>query len=209
MGSPTVMTDVARNTFNTHLDSGFVTLDRVVSTGPMMDFIPTIPAIFSHPGFQPLRTEFYPEKNTGRAYNFDTIKKVFMTGGAVVLGFTQAKRDYGKQTLTHAPNLVKIKTNFDVFPHAGYFDMTWLGAFRLMGMKNPGFGTNTFICDIYPEGLSFAFSSATTPALTPPISDPTSNESIESLAKEAPKQGGRRRTYKKGKKLRKTRRSLK
>lgn len=208
MGSPTVMTDMARNTFNTHLDSGFVTLDRVVSTGTIMDFVPSIPAIFSHPGFQPLRTELYPEKTTGRAYNFDTIKKVFMTGGAIVLGFTQAKRDYGQQTLTHAPNLVKIKTNFNPFAHAGYFDMTWLGAFRLMGMKNPGFGTNTFTCDIYPEGVSFGYSAPTTPASTPPVSDPNDSKTFESLAKESPKQGGRR-TYRKGKKLRKTRRSLK
>ena len=202
VGSPTVLSDVARNTFNAHLDSGKVTLDRVVANGNVTDFIPSIPVGFSHPGFQPLRTESYPEKTTGRAYNIETIKKVYQTGGALVLGFTQAKRDYGTKTLTHAPNLIRIPTNFNPFAHAGYFGMTWLGGFRLMGMKNPGFGTNTFLSDFYPEGVSFTYKTPGAPPESAVASDPTTNQDITDLAKEAPKnvtEGGRRRTYRKKK----------
>ena len=208
-GSPTLLSDVARNTFNAHLDSGNVTLDRVVASGTVTDFIPSIPVGFSHPGFQPLRTEIYPEK-AGRAYHIETIKKVYQTGGAVVIGFTKAKRDYGNQTLTHVPNLVRIKTNFNPFAHAGYFGMTWLGAFRLIGMKNPGFGNHTFLSDLYPEGVRFTYK---TPRVVPESAvsaDAVSNTEITALASEAPKnttEGGRR-TYRK-KKLRRRRTSKK
>ena len=194
-GSPTVVDDNARNTFNKHLDSGKVTLDRIVSTGPVQDFIPTIPALFSHPGFQPLRTELYPEKTTGRAYNYETVKKVYQKGG-VVLGFTQAKRDYGQQSLTHAPNLVKIPTDMKIFPHAGYFSMLWLDSFRMVGMKNPGFGTHTFICDFFEEGLQFHYATPAQPATTPPDVDPSNNAQFTDLKNLEPKKGGTRRKKK-------------
>jgi len=211
VGSPTVLSDVARNTFNAHLDSGKLTLDRVVANGTVTDFIPSVPVGFSHPGFQPLRTEFYPEK-AGRAYHIETIKKVYQTGGALVLGFTQAKRDYGNKTLTHAPNLIRIPTNFNPFAHAGYFGMTWLGGFRLLGMKNPASGTHTFLSDFYPEGVRFMYKTPGAPPETPVASDAKTNEGIDTLAKEAPKnatEGGRRRTYRKKPKRssKKTRRS--
>lgn len=93
-GSPTLLSDTARNTFNRHLESGLVTLDRVVSQrmpavfaaatavqgftaglGPN-DIIPTLPAGFSHPGFRPLATNWYPEKN-GRPYSMDNIRKFY------------------------------------------------------------------------------------------------------------------------------------
>ena len=93
-GSPTIVSDTARNTFNRHLESGLVTLDRVVSQrapavfaaataiqgltfglGPN-DIIPTLPAGFSHPGFRPLATNWYPEKN-GRPYSMDNIRKFY------------------------------------------------------------------------------------------------------------------------------------
>jgi len=89
-GSPTVVGDKARNTFNAHLDSEFLTLDRVVSqkvaarsaatqglvggiAGPN-DVIPTVPVGFSHPGFRPLATEIGPEAG-GRPYSIDNIRK--------------------------------------------------------------------------------------------------------------------------------------
>jgi hypothetical protein len=192
-GSPTVVDDNARNTFNAHLDSGKVTLDRVVSTfSAFQDFIPTIPALFSHPGFQPLRTEFYPEKTTGRAYNYETVKKVYQTGGAI--GFTQAKRDYAQQTLTHAPNLVKISTDMKIFPHAGYFSMLWLDSFRMVGMKNPGFGTHTFVCDLFEEGIKFHYATPSQAAVSPPESDPSNDAKMSDLVKLDPaKKGGTRR----------------
>jgi len=91
-GAPAVFGDKARNTFNRHLDSGLVTVDRVVSqrvaarcastqiivgslAGPN-DVIPTLPIGFSHPGFRPLSTEVYPESN-GRPYSIDNVRKFY------------------------------------------------------------------------------------------------------------------------------------
>lgn len=90
-GAPTLLSDSARNTFNRHLESGFMTLDRVVSqkiaartsavaltgigAGPN-DIIPSIPVGFTHPGFRPLATNFRPEAN-GRPYSMDNIRKFY------------------------------------------------------------------------------------------------------------------------------------
>jgi hypothetical protein len=106
-GSPTLLTDTARNLFNKHLDSGLITLDRVISQrisarsliaqgaqavlgavtmgigilGPN-DVVPAIPFGFSHPGYKPSAIEFRPEAN-GRPYSIDNIRKTF---GASNLG---------------------------------------------------------------------------------------------------------------------------
>lgn len=91
-GSPTIVSDQARNEFNKHLDSGLITLDRVVSQavaarsaatqtlvggilGPN-DVIPTIPVGFAHPGFRPLATEFRPEAG-GRPYQMMNIRSYY------------------------------------------------------------------------------------------------------------------------------------
>lgn len=91
-GAPLIFSDTARNAYNSLLDEGLLTLDRIVSQqiasvksavagtlGKMTsgsDFIPTIPPGFSHPGFQPLITEFFPEKG-GRPYGFQSIRKAY------------------------------------------------------------------------------------------------------------------------------------
>lgn len=91
-GAPTILSDVARNTFNRHLDSGLVTLDRVVSQkvaarsaatqllvggiGGPNDVIPTIPVGFTHPGWKPLATNISPEAG-GRPYSIDNIRKFY------------------------------------------------------------------------------------------------------------------------------------
>ena len=91
-GAPTLFSDTARNTFNRHLESGLVTLDRIVSqrvaarsaatqtvVGAFMgpnDIIPTIPLGFAHPGFRPLATDFKPEAG-GRPYSMDNIRKFY------------------------------------------------------------------------------------------------------------------------------------
>lgn len=94
-GAPCVFRDTSRNSFNKHLDSGFVTLDRVVSqkvaarsaatqllvggiAGPN-DVIPTIPVGFCHPGYRPLANplkNYKPEAN-GRPYSIDFIRKFY------------------------------------------------------------------------------------------------------------------------------------
>jgi len=156
-GCPTVVADGARNTFNTILDSGYMTLDRVVSSfGKVLDIIPAIPVGFSHPGFQPLRTELYPELKTGRAYNLDTIRKVY-TGGFL---FGEQKSKYAKATTMHIPTRMTIPTSTVAgrgFPHAEYFDMTFMGGFRLLGMKNPGFKVHTFIAELSDVGVYFKY----------------------------------------------------
>jgi hypothetical protein len=91
-GAPLLFSDKARNQFNSLLDEGLLTLDRVVSqqiasiktavAGTLgkaasgADIIPTIPPGFSHPGFQPLITEFFPEKG-GRPYGFQAIRATY------------------------------------------------------------------------------------------------------------------------------------
>jgi pimeloyl-ACP methyl ester carboxylesterase len=194
LGSPTVMRDGARNTFNAHLDSGFLTLDRLASYVfklSVTDAVPSIPAGMSHPGFQPLRTELYPEKRTGRAYYFDTIRKVYQTGGA--LAFTKAKGDYNLQTMTHMPNLIKIPvTNPEwvLLPglvHLEYFDMLWKGSLRTIGMKNPGFKNNTFVEDIYPSGIDFNYETTNGDVSA---EEPNSEQSTMT----SPKKGGTRRS---------------
>jgi hypothetical protein len=158
-GSPTTVGDGARNTFNAHLDSGKVTLDRVVSYASMTrtaDIIASIPAGFSHPGFQPLRTELYPETRTGRAYHFDMIKKVYQVGG---LGAEKSK--YEAATKTHAPNKVMIPATSPLaqaLPHKQYY-VSWntLYVFRTAGMKNPGFKGKTFVANMTSSGIQFQY----------------------------------------------------
>ena len=96
-GAPCILGDHARTTFNKHLDSGLITLDRVVSqkvsarsaatqllvggVGGPNDVIPTIPAGFSHPGYRPLNNPLknsYPEAK-GRPYSIDNIRKFYGT----------------------------------------------------------------------------------------------------------------------------------
>lgn len=207
-GCPTVLADKARNTFNDHLDSGFMTVDRVTSSGVMSklaDVIPGVPVGFSHPGFQPLRTELYPEKNTGRAYNLDKIRKVYQTGG--LLGLGPEKNKYELATKTHMPTRVVIPAVTpagNAFAHAEYFDMTWLKSMRTYGMKNPGFAGNTFVGYIYSSGIKWSY--VTSDPSDSEVSSATQGES-SSLPTDAPPSTGqgRRRTYRKNmKKLRKT-----
>lgn len=193
-GCPTLLSDKARNTFNKHLDSRFITLDRVVSggiTSKLSDIIPTIPVGFTHPGFQPLRTETYAETKTGRAYNIENIRKVYQNGG--VLGLGSEKNKYEIETKTHMPNKISIPAytpQGNGFAHAEYFDMTWLGAFRLIGMKNPGFNGNTFVADIYTDGINFKYVPADNSEVV------AEEPSDESQTLTAPT-GSSRRTFKK------------
>jgi hypothetical protein len=165
-GSPTVVSDGARNTFNAHLDSGFVTLDRVTSYGiysRLPDIIPFIPVAFSHPGFQPLRTEIYPEFKTGRAYALETVRKVYQKGG--LFGIGSEKGAYEVATKSHMPNKIVIGAKnkiIQAFPHGEYFDITYLGIFRLFGMKNPGMKASdgayyTFVADLFEDGIKFQY----------------------------------------------------
>jgi hypothetical protein len=164
-GAPTIVTDGARNTFNAHLDGGKVTLDRIVSAGylsKLADIIPAIPVGFSHPGFQPLRTEWYPELKTGRAYTYGTVKKVYQVGGLFGLG--SEKTAYEAATKTHMPNKVAVLANHPMtqpFAHAEYLDMMFMGAFRMPGMLNAGFKSGkdrfTFVADLFPDGVSFKY----------------------------------------------------
>jgi hypothetical protein len=211
-GSPTVLGDGTRNTFNAHLDSGKLTLDRVVSYGmfsKVSDIIPSIPVGFSHPGFQPLRTELYPEKKTGRAYNIEMIRKVYQKGG--VLGLGKEKAKYEMDTKLHMPNKVVLPAKnpiMQAFAHGEYIDMLWLTAFRLYGMKNPGFkGTdgsfNTFVADMFEDGVRFQY--VTGEPVDEIAEEPTST-TPETLATLAPK-GARRTLRAKHSKKSKTRKN--
>lgn len=166
-GAPTILGDGARNTFNAHLDGGKVTLDRVTCVGlysKLADLIPSIPVGFSHPGYQPLKTEMWPEARTGRAYTYpETVRQVFQKGGLFGLG--GEKTAYEGVTKTRMPNRLVIPAKTKLvqgFTHAEYFDMTFLGAFRLMGMKNPGLKAKdgkfyTFVGDMFDDGVKFRY----------------------------------------------------
>jgi len=94
-GAPCILRDGARNSFNRHLDSGLMTLDRVVSqkvsarsaatqllvgglAGPN-DVVPTIPAGFGHPGYRPLNNPLknYTPEAKGRPYSIDFVRKFY------------------------------------------------------------------------------------------------------------------------------------
>lgn len=165
-GATTILGDGARNTFNAHLDDGSVTLDRITSVGiysKLADFIPSIPLGFTHPGYQPLKTEWYPEARTGRAYTYETVRTVFQKGG--LFGFGKEKSSYEEATKIHMPNKIVIPAKNKIvqaFTHAEYFDMTYVGALRLMGMKNPGLKAKdgkyyTFIGDLFADGVKFKY----------------------------------------------------
>jgi len=160
-GAPTILGDGARNTFNAILDSGYMTLDRVVSHfSKYVDPISMVPSGFSHPGFQPLKTEFYPEMKTGRAYHIGKIKKVYTGQDGGFMGFGKEKAAYSVATKTHVPNkvMVPVTTRLWVtFPHADYMGMTFAGGQRLYGMKNPGFKNHTFIAEFSGAGLVFKY----------------------------------------------------
>jgi hypothetical protein len=180
-GAPALMGDGGRNRFNEHLDQGRVTLDRVVCNG---DPIPLLPPRYSHPGFRPLATEW----NSPRPVQLKTVKKMYHLGGANV-----RKQRYEKETLSHIPNLITVPTDVPYFPHAGYLGMTFLGAFRLYGMKNPGFkgsdgSWNTFVADFLPDGIQFRYEKGSP---EPVAADADKSENgIESLVIT----GGRRKT---------------
>ena len=195
-GSPTILSDTARNTFNSYLDSGAITLDRVTSYFiKYFDPIPAIPAGFSHPGFQPLHTELYAESKTGRAYHIDTIRKVYQTGG---LG--TEKNKYQLDTVTHMPNKISIPVKTlkaKTFPHSEYFDMTWFDSMRWVGMKNPGFKTYTFDAKLLTDGITFEY-----------LDSSSSIQAPEPTGKSDALTGGRK-TYRRSKLFsKKTRRGL-
>jgi hypothetical protein len=182
-GAPTLLSDTARNTFNKYLDNGFLTLDRVVSQAQslVIDAIPSIPAGFSHPGYQPLKTEWKPEKNTGRAYQLTNVESVFkrQSGGkrtkkGGLFGFGAEKNKYEDQTKLHMPTKIMIvATNplTQTFPHAEYWGMTYLGGFRMPGMKNPGYKGNTFVGKVYPTCISYVYEPSSSTDVPTPDAD--------------------------------------
>ena len=185
-GAPTLLSDTARNTFNKYLNNGFLTLDRVVSQAKtlVIDAIPSIPAGFTHPGYQPLKTEFYPEEKTGRAYQLKNIEGVFKKqaggnnrtkkGGGFFSG--PEKNKYEAETKVHMPTKIMIYATdpkSQGFPHAEYMGMTYFGGFRMTGMKNPGYKGNTFVGRVYPTCISYAYEAAN--PMEEVVADPDEN----------------------------------
>jgi hypothetical protein len=189
-GAPTLLSDKARNTFNQYLTDGFLTLDRVVSQANktlVIDAIPSIPAGFTHPGFQPLKTEFFVEEKTGRAYQLKNIEGVFkgqtggkkrtQKGGAFWSG--PEKKKYEKDTKLHMPTRIVIdatKKKSQGFPHAEYWDMTYFGGFRMPGMKNPAYKGHTFVGKVYNDCISYAYEQADPTEAT--VADPVDNAEL-------------------------------
>jgi hypothetical protein len=86
------------------------------------------------------------------------------------------KNQYEIDTKLHMPTKIMIYATdprSQAFPHAEYFDMTFFGAFRMPGMKNPGYTGNTFIGQIYDNCISYTYEPANLTEET--ISDPDDN----------------------------------
>jgi len=157
-GAPTCLGDNGRNIFNSHLDAGRLTLDRVVAqlvpsrTGAdalSSDPIATIPVAFSHPGFRPLVTDIKPEAG-GRPYSLAEVRKFYGVPSKTrdrdsqtwpfhekMVGGSAAKDVYAKETQKHIPNFLSIAGHGKPTLHAEYLGMWYMGAFRLPGVKNP------------------------------------------------------------------------
>ncbi len=92
-GAPMLFSDDARNYFNGFLDSGVLTLDRVTAN---LDPITSVPKpSFNHPGYTLLKTELYPTKKTGRAYDIKDIRRVCLGEAASQLAYVPTdKPDY-------------------------------------------------------------------------------------------------------------------
>lgn len=86
LGSPTLCADKARNVFNRSLSSGLMTFDRLVTqkVGTLtaqtvaVDFIPLIPAGFSHPGFK--QSAFSMKQDKKRPYKLSSIYHLYGKG---------------------------------------------------------------------------------------------------------------------------------
>ena len=222
-GAPTLLSDTARNNFNRHLNAGFLTLDRVTSQTKALihDPIPSIPVGFSQPGYRPLKKEWRPENDKGRAYQLKNLEKLFVMppsqggrrhtqrGGALF----DEKNKYEAETVTHMPTLILIEAitlKGQTFAHAEYFDMTYFGAFRGPGMKNPGYKEGdkryTFVGRVYDNCISYEYKEKNEPGDTSaPAADADDNsgsgfaDAGEGAPKsnneeDGPKEGGRRRT---------------
>ena len=211
-GAPTLLSDTARNNFNRHLNAGFLTLDRVTSQTKALihDPIPSIPVGFSQPGYQPLKTELLPETGKGRAYQLPNLEKLFVRppsgggrrktqrGGAFWEG--PEKQKYKNETGTHMPTLVligAITLKGQTFAHAEYFDMTYFGAFRLPGMKNPGYLVKetktryTFVGRVYEDGIAYEYKESKSNIIDAsdaiPDPDPTDKTDMAYAGEGAPK----------------------
>ena len=103
-GCPKILSNTARELFNTHLDSSLITLDRVVSQlvpkssniieatqsilslptlgisilGPN-DIIPSVPLGKEHAGYQPsLDLDYFTAEKKGRVFSIDNIRKSYI-----------------------------------------------------------------------------------------------------------------------------------
>lgn len=139
-GSPTIMFAGARNTFNRHLDTGTLTLDRVVSQWQSMrstavqgsliavsaglapgvlfgpqDGIPSIPFGFVHPGFRPLTLNVRPEAN-GRPYSIDNVRKFYGVNTKTRYRDPQTW-PFSEETTNVNGTLIKSEPTFDTRNH--------------------------------------------------------------------------------------------
>ncbi|NBQ48165.1 MAG: hypothetical protein EBU33_06905, partial [Sphingobacteriia bacterium] len=135
-----------------------------------------------------------PEFYTGRAYHIPTVEEVYVQKGGLLgfnvrgaLGISPEKKIYEEQTKRHMPNrlLIPVRTVAGKgYPHAEYYDMTYFGAMRTRGLKNPGFRGNTFVADIYSDGIDFRYIPAN-PSIEA-AKEPESNGTMADVLQPAP-----------------------
>ncbi len=87
-GAPKLFLDYTRNVYNSLLDGGYITIDRVAnrmknlavgltSMGVAIDLVPTIPPNFVHPGYMIRKQEIKTQSRTGRSKNITDIREMF------------------------------------------------------------------------------------------------------------------------------------
>jgi hypothetical protein len=94
-----------------------------------------------------------------------------------LLGFGPAKNEYETKTKLHASTklvTLAIVAMSQGFPHAEYWGMTFFGAFRLLGMKNPGYTGHIFVGRVFALCISYEYKTSNpTDVATPDAIDDT------------------------------------
>jgi hypothetical protein len=99
-GAPKLFTNYTRDLFNSFLDSGIMTLDRVtnkmgniltgaVTLGATLDLVPLIPPSLVHPGYGILKLEFKTQSKTGRSKNISDIRQMIAGISPGMLNFNE------------------------------------------------------------------------------------------------------------------------
>ena len=94
-----------------------------------------------------------------------------------LFGIGKEKNIYELATMSHMSTklvILAIVAMSQGFPHADYWGMTFFGAFRLLGMKNPGYTGHIFVGRVFALCISYEYKTSNpTDVATPDAIDDT------------------------------------